>query len=324
MFLWAELFNQDVGDWDLSLVTDTSYMFSDAFLFNQDLNDWDVSQVTYTESMFESATSFNGNISNWNTGNIDEMWGMFLGATSFNQDISGWDTSQVAVMTYLFAGATSFNQDLSSWNISHLYRADGIFDDSALTPLNYSKVLRSWATQPHLDENPNSHGPIYMRNGPQYFETVEANRQALIDDNWVITDDSSITALTPIVLGPPNASSISVGQSLSHSVLSGGAGSVAGTFAFTSPSTVPGLGNNSVSVNFTPANDIEYTPVVLAVSVEVTSNSTPAPSPTGASVQAHSLVNTGAPQFGPGLILGLLLLGIGGALLGLKRGRRFR
>jgi surface protein len=35
-----------VGGWDVSKVTDMSYMLSSASAFNQDIGNWDVSKVT--------------------------------------------------------------------------------------------------------------------------------------------------------------------------------------------------------------------------------------------------------------------------------------
>ena len=39
-------FNQDIGGWDVSNVTDMRGMFSGASSFNQDISGWDVSKVT--------------------------------------------------------------------------------------------------------------------------------------------------------------------------------------------------------------------------------------------------------------------------------------
>ena len=43
---------------DMSSVTDTSYMFADAHTFNHDLTEWDVSSVTDMSRMFDGAKGF--------------------------------------------------------------------------------------------------------------------------------------------------------------------------------------------------------------------------------------------------------------------------
>jgi hypothetical protein len=93
------------------------------------------------------------------------------------------------------------------------------------------------------------------------------------DSSWNpapnVTNTFSVTKATPIVTNPPAASAITYGQALSNSVLSSGAASVPGTFAFTTPAMVPDQGTADQSVTFTPTDAAMYAAVVFNVSVTV-------------------------------------------------------
>jgi hypothetical protein len=82
----------------------------------------------------------------------------------------------------------------------------------------------------------------------------------------------TVSQATPTVSAWPTASAITSGQTLSSSTLTGGTASVSGTFAWTTPSTVPAQGTSSQSVTFTPADTTDYNTVAGQVSVTVNSS----------------------------------------------------
>ena len=92
MFYMAEIFNQPIGGWDMSMATDTGRMFQLAEDFNQD-------------------------ISSWNTGNIGDMEYMFRTAYSFDQDLSCWDVGKIDVEPTDFFRQTAHDDRASSMPI---------------------------------------------------------------------------------------------------------------------------------------------------------------------------------------------------------------
>jgi hypothetical protein len=99
-------------------------------------------------------------------------------------------------------------------------------------------------------------------------------------DYYAITTTVPVTATinlgaTPLISSAPTASIISYGQTLASSTLSGGAATniqgvpVDGSFAFTTPSTVPCIGTASESVTFTPTDTVDYITATISVPVTV-------------------------------------------------------
>ena len=78
-----------------------------------------------------------------------------------------------------------------------------------------------------------------------------------------------VNKAVPIVSAWPTASALTSGQALSASTLAGGTASVAGTFAWTAPGTVPTTGVDPESVTFTPTDTADYTSVAGSVNVTV-------------------------------------------------------
>ena len=146
---YYHLFNDDIKSWDLSNVTDMSFMFYSANSFNQDIGVWDVSNVTNMESLFVYAESFNKDISSWDVSKVTNMKDLFHFAQSFNMNISGWNVSNVTNMSGMFFNATSFNQDIGSWNVSNVtdmgrmfgfWWKDSVFNQD-IGSWNVSKVI---------------------------------------------------------------------------------------------------------------------------------------------------------------------------------------
>jgi surface protein len=134
------LFNQNIGSWDVSNVTNMSYMFYFATAFNQPLESWDVSNVTNMYYMFTNASAFNEPLGSWDVSNVTGMNYMFNGATAFNQPIGSWNVSNVTSMDDMFAGASTFNQPIGSWNVSNVDDMEVMFADASA----FNQPIGSW------------------------------------------------------------------------------------------------------------------------------------------------------------------------------------
>ena len=74
MFYQAYKFNKSLNNWDISNVTDMSYMFYYALSFNQNLNNWNISNVIYMNFTFNKASHFNkDNCNNWDLNHIKDI-----------------------------------------------------------------------------------------------------------------------------------------------------------------------------------------------------------------------------------------------------------
>ena len=130
-------FNGNISEWDVSNVTNMSYMFHST-PFNQPIGNWDVSNVTNMEQMFSNNDMFNKDLNSWNTISVTNMSGMFRKADRFNKPLNNWNTSNVRSMNWMFSNARNFNQPLNNWNVSKVEGADCMFMGSQRFDQNIS------------------------------------------------------------------------------------------------------------------------------------------------------------------------------------------
>ena len=90
-----------------------------------EISNWDVSNVTDMSWMFEHAESFNQPLDKWNVSKVTNMHDMFWKASSFNQPLNNWDVSKVTDMHFLFKDESSFNQPLNNWDVSNVTDMNG-------------------------------------------------------------------------------------------------------------------------------------------------------------------------------------------------------
>jgi hypothetical protein len=154
-----------IEDWDVSQVTDLSYLFcvrqkemegdkhykhcvlpAYARDFDFDLSRWDTSRVTSMRGTFSFSQNFNQPIGKWRTSSVTDMDEMFSGkvsdqeATGFNQPIEHWDVSHVKTMERMFKDAAVFNQPLSAWRTSSVTSLQETFKDA----VSFNQNIASW------------------------------------------------------------------------------------------------------------------------------------------------------------------------------------
>ena len=109
-------FGSNISTWDMSNVTNMSFLFAGTGLgsdekINIDISKWDVSNVTtfygFTGSYTGSIISM-GDLSNWDVSKVTDMSGMFAAGGNDPEnkwvfgDLSNWDVSKVTDLSGFF------------------------------------------------------------------------------------------------------------------------------------------------------------------------------------------------------------------------------
>lgn len=120
-------FNQPIGDWNVSNVTNMSEMFSTT-AFNQPIANWNVGNVTNMSQMFYYA-DFNQPIDNWDVSSVENFSIMFY-YSDFNQPLGNWDVSAAVNMSKMFYQSL-FNHPIENWDVSSVENMCEMFSSSA-------------------------------------------------------------------------------------------------------------------------------------------------------------------------------------------------
>lgn len=177
-------YNEDLF-WDVSGVTDMSFMFQSGVSFNGNIDGWVTTSVTTLRSFLNDGASFNRDISGWDVSKVDNAREAFR-KTALNQDISGWTTTLLTNMQQMFDNADSFDQDISGWDINQATSLSNFMvNATGLSTANYDALLIGWDAQGAMSFSgtANFGGSKYTSGG-----AAETARTSLISKWGGITD----------------------------------------------------------------------------------------------------------------------------------------
>jgi len=213
-----------------------------------------------------------------------------VAVSSISTKTAAWSNQSVRIP---FGGATVewvyLKDAISSSGEDAGYVADAVFQEDVLgTPVISSLPVASSIVFGQRLSNSTLTGGVASVNGtsvPGSFAFANPQTQPPVGNSthsvvFTPTDSTNYTTATvnvtvsvskagAVISTLPSASSITFGQAISSSVLTGGAANVAGSFAFASPSTKPAAGNSTQGVVFTPNDTGNYTTATANVTVRV-------------------------------------------------------
>jgi hypothetical protein len=93
--MFVNFYNGDIGNWDVSSVTDMNFIFAGNSSFNQDLDSWDVSACKIFSNAFNGANAMRQGFPSWDLSAATDLGGLMVGAaglstTEYDSTLVGW------------------------------------------------------------------------------------------------------------------------------------------------------------------------------------------------------------------------------------------
>jgi surface protein len=161
-------------------------------LLATDIPDLTTNSVTNIDQMFRNCSSLTvADLRGWDTSNVINMSLMFQNATSVTEiNLTGLSTSNNLSLNQTFSGVASDTViGLDTLNIESVTTFNNIFFSSALSTIEYDKVLVAWAGQDAVNSLSVNFGSSQYTLG----SAAATSRADLIStDLWTITDGGGI------------------------------------------------------------------------------------------------------------------------------------
>lgn len=169
-----------IGNWRPGRVTAMNVMFAGQFNFNQDIGAWDVSKVTNFAGMFNVVNptpAFTPSIFKFNNG----------GSSAINN----WNVSSATRVDLMFQYVGGFNQPIGKWNVSNITNFANFMTyktDADYSSTNYDALLNGWASRTVKPSVSINFGTI------KYSIAASASRAILTSapNNWTIVDGGQL------------------------------------------------------------------------------------------------------------------------------------
>jgi surface protein len=136
-------------------------MFYDSSHFNQDIGQWNTSSVSDMSYMFAYASDFNQHIGQWDTSRVSSMYGMFYRASDFNQNLCAWKYN----FPYGYSSGDIFYRTSCTYTATPVSNASSFCaagPDCTTTP-----ILPTLSPTKVVTTNPTP-SPTYMPGGPPF------------------------------------------------------------------------------------------------------------------------------------------------------------